>query len=113
MEANSGAVSGTSAVEVTSVISTSVASSPISAASAGDAIIGEAMACSISARNRSGVWVSAAAKCADRPTSAGTAIVVQPVAISTSAGRRRCARRAEISTRMKEMQSRRKIASVT
>src|SRR5882762_4252136 len=89
IQANSGAVSGTSAVPVTSVISASVESSPISAASAGAAIIGDATACSISPRNRSGDDVSTPAARQQMPISAGTAIMVQPEAASTMPGRRK------------------------
>jgi hypothetical protein len=54
--ANAAAVKGTAAVLVTRVISTSVGSNPIRATSAGAAIIGEATACSMSPKNRSGGW---------------------------------------------------------
>ena len=113
IQANSGAVSGTSAVPVTSVISASVESRPISAASAGAAIIGEATACSISARNRSGEDLSMPAARQPTPISAGTAIMVQAEAASTMPGRRRWSRNAAMSTRMNEMHSSRKIASAT
>lgn len=52
--ANRGAVKGMSAVLAMSVISTSVVSNPIKAASAGAAIIGDATPWSISPRNNSG-----------------------------------------------------------
>ncbi len=83
--ANSDAVNGTSAVEVTSVTRISVASRPISAAIAGEAIIGEAMPCSISARNRSGELVSKPVTRATRPKIKGTPIVVQAVAAMINA----------------------------
>jgi hypothetical protein len=87
IEANKGAVNGTGAVLVTNVTSTSVASSPMRAASEGAAIIGEATACNIGARNRSGERASSPPKWNIVPTIASTASVVQAVAASSSAGR--------------------------
>ena len=106
-------MNGTSAVLVTSVISASVESSPITEASAGAAIIGEETACSISARKRAGECVSRPAMRQPAPEIKGTPSMVHAVAATTMPGRRSNSRRAPMSTRMKEMQSSRKIASVT
>jgi hypothetical protein len=100
-------------VLVTSVISTSVESSPISATSAGDAIIGEATACSISPRNRSGDALSNPVTTLPMPNSSGTMSALHTVAAITSIGRARYPRMAATSTRMNEITSRTNTASVT
>ncbi|MGY3421655.1 hypothetical protein ACVWZW_002130 [Bradyrhizobium sp. F1.13.4] len=71
------------------------------------------MLCSINARARSGARAVSAVRWTISPTITGTPIMVQTVAVATSAGRRRWPESAARSTRMKEMQSRTKIASVT
>ncbi|MGY4332558.1 hypothetical protein ACVWWG_006975 [Bradyrhizobium sp. LB7.2] len=90
-----------------------MASRPISAASAGEAIIGEAMLWSIMASARPGERAVRPVRWTISPTITGTPITVQAVAVATSAGRRKWPESAARSTRMKEMQSRTKIASVT
>src|ERR1017187_1626345 len=72
--------------EVMRATSTSVASNPISAANAGAAIIGEATACSMSARNRSGACLSRPDARQLTPNRTGTAKDVHAVAASTMAG---------------------------
>ena len=90
-----------------------MASSPMTAAKAGAAIIGEATACSISARNSGGERVS---RCINRqavPIKTGTTKDVHAVAASTRPGLRTWPRNAAVSTRRNARHSKAKIASVT
>jgi hypothetical protein len=71
------------------VIRTRVASNPINAASAGEAIIGDATACSINARNRSGELRSTSTQTQIMPAIVGTATMVHAVAANTIPGCRK------------------------
>ena len=80
-------VNGVTAVLVTNVVNTSVASSPITAANAGAAIMGEAIPCSINPKKRSGDCVFSPASRQDAPNKLGRTKEVHTVAVSTRAGR--------------------------
>src|SRR5580704_14882288 len=83
------------------------------AAKAGAAIIGEATACSISARNSAGERASRCVKRQAVPIKAGTTKDVHAVAASTRPGLRIWPRNAAMSTRRNARTSKAKIASVT
>ena len=90
-----------------------MASSPITAANAGAAIIGDATACSINAKKRPGERACSPASRQHTPNKVGRAKEVHAVAVSTTAGLATYARKMAKSTRRNAMQSKAKIASVT
>src|SRR5690606_20603385 len=85
--AKTGAVIGVAVVATISVASDSAASSPISAARAGEEITGGAAACSTSAANKAGENDSTPSSRRISPAISGTATRVQMLAAMTGPGR--------------------------